>query len=107
MSLLWGINLMCMGLSTFLCVSSRYLCNLISKNVFFSGWSLSKAFIIDVNDYNCSTKILGTFVGTPSLADPNTIAAVIDTVRGNATLPGDAEITLEVNPTKLETRKLR
>ena len=52
-------------------------------------------------------EILVTLIGTPSLADPNTIAAVIDTVRRNAVLHENAEITIEVNPTKLETRKLR
>ncbi|KAM9745050.1 radical S-adenosyl methionine domain-containing protein 1, mitochondrial isoform 1-T1 [Menidia menidia] len=37
--------------------------------------------------------------GTPSLAHPSTIAAVLDTVSKRASLPDEAEVTLEVNPT--------
>lgn len=37
--------------------------------------------------------------GTPSLAQPSTIAAVLETVSKNAHLSDDAEVTLEVNPT--------
>ncbi|XP_067285161.1 radical S-adenosyl methionine domain-containing protein 1, mitochondrial isoform X1 [Pseudorasbora parva] len=37
--------------------------------------------------------------GTPSLAHPSTIAAVLETVSKNAHLSDDAEVTLEVNPT--------
>ncbi|XP_018612601.2 radical S-adenosyl methionine domain-containing protein 1, mitochondrial isoform X1 [Scleropages formosus] len=37
--------------------------------------------------------------GTPSLAPPSTIAAVLETAARHAHLPGDAEVTLEVNPT--------
>ncbi|NXU27090.1 RSAD1 protein, partial [Thalassarche chlororhynchos] len=36
--------------------------------------------------------------GTPSLASPHTIAAVLETVTGAAHLPADAEVTLEANP---------
>lgn len=37
--------------------------------------------------------------GTPSLAQPSTIAAVLETVSKNAHLSDDAEVSLEVNPT--------
>lgn len=37
--------------------------------------------------------------GTPSLAPPSTIAAVLESASRRATLAGDAEVTLEVNPT--------
>lgn len=37
--------------------------------------------------------------GTPSLAQPSTIASVLETVSKHARLSDDAEITLEVNPT--------
>ncbi|XP_069125405.1 radical S-adenosyl methionine domain-containing protein 1, mitochondrial-like [Argopecten irradians] len=45
--------------------------------------------------------------GTPSLATPRTIAKVIETVTKTTWLHGNAEVTLEVNPTHLETGKLR
>ncbi|XP_051996045.1 radical S-adenosyl methionine domain-containing protein 1, mitochondrial [Xyrauchen texanus] len=37
--------------------------------------------------------------GTPSLAQPSTIAAILETVSKHAQLSHDAEVTLEVNPT--------
>ncbi|KAI1884346.1 hypothetical protein AGOR_G00225470 [Albula goreensis] len=44
--------------------------------------------------------------GTPSLAPPSTIAAVLETVAKHAALQGDAEVTLEVNPTPIGMAKL-
>ncbi|XP_072530682.1 radical S-adenosyl methionine domain-containing protein 1, mitochondrial [Salminus brasiliensis] len=45
--------------------------------------------------------------GTPSLAWPSTIAAVLDTVSKHAQLSADAEVTLEVNPTPAGKARLR
>lgn len=44
--------------------------------------------------------------GTPSLARPTTIAAIIDSVAKWAQLPSDAEVTLEINPTSVGASKL-
>lgn len=44
--------------------------------------------------------------GTPSLAHPSTIAALLEAVSRQASLAGDAEVTLEVNPTPVGTSKL-
>lgn len=44
--------------------------------------------------------------GTPSLAHPSTIAALLETLSRHASLAGDAEVTLEVNPTPVGTSKL-
>ncbi|XP_030645580.1 radical S-adenosyl methionine domain-containing protein 1, mitochondrial [Chanos chanos] len=45
--------------------------------------------------------------GTPSLAQPSTIAAVLQTISRHAHLSGDAEVTLEVNPTPVGLAKLK
>lgn len=45
--------------------------------------------------------------GTPSLMEPATVAAVIDEVARLWGLPQGAEITLEANPTSVETGKLQ
>ena len=45
--------------------------------------------------------------GTPSLAQPSTIAAVLETVSKHAELPTNAEVTLEVNPTPAGKTRLR
>ncbi|XP_013386845.1 radical S-adenosyl methionine domain-containing protein 1, mitochondrial [Lingula anatina] len=45
--------------------------------------------------------------GTPSLAQPQTLQRVVETAAACALLPGDAEVSLEANPTLLETKKIR
>ncbi|XP_060588294.1 radical S-adenosyl methionine domain-containing protein 1, mitochondrial-like [Ruditapes philippinarum] len=45
--------------------------------------------------------------GTPSLALPSTIEKVIGTVKGHVTFSERSEVTMEANPTHLETGKLR
>lgn len=44
--------------------------------------------------------------GTPSLAPPSTIAAVLESVSKRARLPDEAEVTLEVNPTPVGMSQL-
>ncbi|NXF49390.1 RSAD1 protein, partial [Oceanites oceanicus] len=44
--------------------------------------------------------------GTPSLASPRTIAAVLEAVAGAAHLPAGAEVTLEANPSSAGTPRL-
>ncbi|KAI3359744.1 hypothetical protein L3Q82_014117 [Scortum barcoo] len=44
--------------------------------------------------------------GTPSLAHPSTIAAVLETVSRQTSLLDEAEVTLEVNPTPMGMSKL-
>lgn len=44
--------------------------------------------------------------GTPSLAHPSTLAAVLETVSRRASLSEKAEVTLEVNPTPVGMSKL-
>lgn len=45
--------------------------------------------------------------GTPSLMEPETVAAVIDGIAQAWDLPKDTEITLEANPTSVEIGKLQ
>lgn len=45
--------------------------------------------------------------GTPSLMDPETVAAVIETARQTWTPANDIEITLEANPTSVEMGRFR
>ena len=44
--------------------------------------------------------------GTPSLAEPETIYKVIETVKDTVDLPADVEVTIEVNPSSTEAAKL-
>lgn len=43
--------------------------------------------------------------GTPSLMDPDTVAAIIDRIRRNWRTSNDLEITLEANPTSVEASR--
>ncbi|XP_047400656.1 radical S-adenosyl methionine domain-containing protein 1, mitochondrial isoform X2 [Sciurus carolinensis] len=44
--------------------------------------------------------------GTPSLASPHTVAAVLEAVAQSAHLPADSEVTLEANPTSAPASRL-
>lgn len=44
--------------------------------------------------------------GTPSLASPNTVAAVLEAVDQISHLPADSEVTLEANPTSAPGSRL-
>ena len=48
-----------------------------------------------------------TVTGTPSLAEPETIGAVVDGIKNLVSFSSCSEITIEVNPTDLEISKLR
>ncbi|KAL6103034.1 rsad1 [Pungitius sinensis] len=54
--------------------------------------------LLQLSQVSCITSVFFGG-GTPSLAPPSTIAAVLQTVSGRAHLSDDAEVTLEVNPT--------
>src|SRR5436190_1842873 len=43
--------------------------------------------------------------GTPSLMSPGTVAAILDRIAALWTVAGDAEITLEANPTSVEAER--
>lgn len=52
---------------------------------------------LDFSPYSITSVFFGG--GTPSLAPASTVAAVLQTVSSRAHLSGEAEVTLEVNPT--------
>ena len=45
--------------------------------------------------------------GTPSLMKPETVSAVLDAIAANWTVAGNAEITLEANPSSVEAERFR
>ena len=45
--------------------------------------------------------------GTPSLMQPSTIAAILDTVARHWSVADDVEVTLEANPTSVEATRFR
>ncbi|GHA23052.1 coproporphyrinogen III oxidase [Devosia pacifica] len=45
--------------------------------------------------------------GTPSLMDPRSVAAIIDCIAEHWTIADSAEITLEANPTSVETNRFK
>ena len=45
--------------------------------------------------------------GTPSLMQPETVGAILDTIGKHWTVPPDVEVTLEANPTSVEATRFR
>ncbi|TGU56079.1 radical SAM protein, partial [Mesorhizobium sp. M2D.F.Ca.ET.147.01.1.1] len=45
--------------------------------------------------------------GTPSLMKPETVAAVLEAVARNWTVPAGIEVTLEANPSSVEAERFR
>ncbi|XP_051244256.1 radical S-adenosyl methionine domain-containing protein 1, mitochondrial isoform X2 [Dicentrarchus labrax] len=61
--------------------------------------------LLQLSQVSCVTSVFFGG-GTPSLAHPSTVAAVLETVSGQASLSEKAEVTLEVNPTPVGMSKL-
>ncbi|XP_034075389.1 radical S-adenosyl methionine domain-containing protein 1, mitochondrial isoform X1 [Gymnodraco acuticeps] len=61
--------------------------------------------LLQLSQVSCITSVFFGG-GTPSLAHPSTIAAVLETVSRQANLSDTAEVTLEVNPTPVGRSKL-
>ncbi len=45
--------------------------------------------------------------GTPSLMEPETVGAILDSISGHWHLPDEVEITLEANPSSVEARRFQ
>uniref|UniRef100_A0A8C8DKL1 Radical S-adenosyl methionine domain-containing protein n=1 Tax=Oryzias sinensis TaxID=183150 RepID=A0A8C8DKL1_9TELE len=61
--------------------------------------------LLQLSQVSCITSVFFGG-GSPSLADPSTIAAVLETVSKQTSLSDQAEVTLEVNPTPAGRMKL-
>ncbi|XP_053194394.1 radical S-adenosyl methionine domain-containing protein 1, mitochondrial isoform X2 [Scomber japonicus] len=61
--------------------------------------------LLQLSQVSCITSVFFGG-GTPSLAHPSTISAVLETVSRHANLSDKAEVTLEVNPTPVGMSKL-
>jgi putative oxygen-independent coproporphyrinogen III oxidase len=71
-----------------------------------------RALLAEIDHYAAETAgrvVSSVFFGggTPSLMEPATTAALIDRIAERWILPGDAEITLEANPTSVEAERFR
>ncbi|MGH6665664.1 MAG: radical SAM family heme chaperone HemW, partial [Pseudolabrys sp.] len=58
-----------------------------------------------VPDRTVSTIFFGG--GTPSLMQPQSVQAILDSIGKHWTVAGDAEVTLEANPTRVEAMRFR
>jgi oxygen-independent coproporphyrinogen-3 oxidase len=71
-----------------------------------------RAYLAEIDRIGAETqgRVLNTVFfggGTPSLMDPDLIAAVLDRVRATWTLANDWEVTLEANPGSVEAGRFR
>ena len=88
------------------CDFNSYVCDEIDHSV----WR--QAYLDEMRFYRKKTglrRIVSVFFGggTPSLMEPDTVAAILKEVDKLWGLPADTEITIEANPTSTEADKLR
>lgn len=82
-------------------------------SMYFGGGkkpTFETTLLIAIFQYQCTAgyeMYLFLCIGTPSLAKPDTVEAVISSVEEKSMLASGAEITLEANPTSAQTNKLR
>lgn len=75
-----------------------------------SRWN--RAYLSEIERLGAETKgrVLNSVFfggGTPSLMAPDLVQAILDKVRGTWTLANDVEITLEANPTSIESGRFK
>ena len=95
------------------CLSKCPYCDFnshVREGVDHTRWE--KALVRELDHYAAQTpkrKVTSIFFGggTPSLMSPKTVEAAINAVARNWTLSPDSEITLEANPTSVESGKFR
>lgn len=82
----------------------------VSSSIDQNRWA--RAYLAEIDRIGAETKdrVLNTVFfggGTPSLMDPDLVQAVLDRVRATWRLSNDLEITLEANPTSIESGRFR
>jgi putative oxygen-independent coproporphyrinogen III oxidase len=95
------------------CVSKCPYCDFnshVRESVDHQAWA--RALTAEIRHYAAMTPgrtVDSVFFGggTPSLMQPETVAAVLDQIGQSWTRTNDLEVTLEANPTSVETEKFR
>lgn len=82
----------------------------VSAQIDQSRWN--RAYLTEIDRYAAETKgrvLKSVFFGggTPSLMEPELVQAILDRIRDRWTLANDVEITLEANPTSIESGRFR
>uniref|UniRef100_H3CYK7 Radical S-adenosyl methionine domain-containing protein n=1 Tax=Tetraodon nigroviridis TaxID=99883 RepID=H3CYK7_TETNG len=87
------------------CNFNKYISRENNESIMAECLQKEAESLLKLSQVSCITSVFFGG-GTPSLAHPSTIAALLETVSRHASLTGDAEVTLEVNPTPVGTSKL-
>ncbi|KAM6966234.1 radical S-adenosyl methionine domain-containing protein 1, mitochondrial [Tautogolabrus adspersus] len=87
------------------CNFNKYIPRENKDNIMTECLQRETETLLQLSQVSCITSVFFGG-GTPSLAHPSTIAAVLDTVSKQAKLSDRAEVTLEVNPTPVGMSKL-
>ena len=82
----------------------------VSAKIDQSRWN--RAYLAEIDRYAAQTEsrvLKSVFFGggTPSLMEPELVHSILDRVRERWTLANDVEITLEANPTSIESGRFR
>lgn len=87
------------------CNFNKYISRSSNNDIMTECLQKETQTLLQLSQVSCITSVFFGG-GTPSLAHPSTIAAVLESVSQNAHVPGNAEVTLEVNPTPVGRSKL-
>ncbi|KAM3597812.1 uncharacterized protein V6R79_009429 [Siganus canaliculatus] len=87
------------------CNFNKYISRKSNDNIMAECLQREMETLLQLSQVSCVTSVFFGG-GTPSLAHPSTIAAVLDTISRQASLSDKAEVTLEVNPTPVGMSKL-
>ncbi len=82
----------------------------VSSSIDQKRWQVAYLAEIDRVAIDTPDRILNTVFfggGTPSLMEPELVAAILDRIRARWRLSNDLEITLEANPTSIESGRFR
>ncbi|XP_025094840.1 LOW QUALITY PROTEIN: radical S-adenosyl methionine domain-containing protein 1, mitochondrial-like [Pomacea canaliculata] len=87
------------------CNFNKYICNTVDHE------RMKRCLIKETQTLvqeSCINTITSVFFGggTPSLAEPKTLESVLDKLASIASMQPETEISMEINPTNLETQKL-
>ncbi|XP_043946421.1 radical S-adenosyl methionine domain-containing protein 1, mitochondrial isoform X4 [Protopterus annectens] len=87
------------------CNFNKYIARAVDQEAMRYVMTKETETLIQLSELKCVTSVFFGG-GTPSLAEPQTIAAILDTIAKWAHIPYNAEITLEANPTSSTISRL-
>lgn len=82
----------------------------VARSIDHESWR--RAYLLEIDRYAAETagRVVNSVFfggGTPSLMEPQTVAAILDRIASHWPLANDLEVTLEANPSSVEAEKFK